>query len=171
MKKLSLLVILPVLAALSGADANGQDITVRALVASGGVDAAGAALHVAGSLGQPIIGPVITRHYTNRQGFWYARPAGTASVAVSGDAPSLLQCSPNPLVRSAALHLHSPADGQVRVTLHDLLGRTITELDRQYRPAGDFSLTLEADRLPQGSYTVRFEHAGGETTLPILVVQ
>ena len=172
MKKPFIPILLPVLSVLHCTGAQGQEITtMRSLVASGGVDADGSALHVSGSLGQPIIGPITALHYTNLQGFWHTPPHVTASVAVPGDEASPLACVPNPATGAATIQIRVPTSGEVRVTLHDLLGRTITELDRRYHPAGDFSLRLEADRFPQGSYTIRLEHRAGESTLPVLILR
>jgi hypothetical protein len=44
-------------------------------------------------------------------------------------------------------------------------------LQNTLRDAGEFSVELNTEELPEGRYTVRCTHALGENTLPVLVVK
>jgi predicted flavoprotein YhiN len=171
MRKLGVLLLLPTMLTLAYAGAGAQTGTDRSVVASGGVSAANAAFQIAGTLGQPIIGSAITLHRTAWQGFWYTESRTSAVATVSGNSAALLTCSPNPISQSATIAVNVPEKGNVILTLHDLLGRTVMTLQNTLRDAGEFSVELNTEELPEGRYTVRCTHALGENTLPVLVVK
>jgi len=171
MKRLSALLLLGALVSLAHSSANAQAGADRSVIGSGGVNAANAAFHIAGTLGQPIIGSAITLHRTAWQGFWYTESSTSAVAPVPGTTSALLTCSPNPISRSAIVTMNVPEKGNVTLTLHDLLGRTVMTLQSTLRESGEFSVEMNTEDLPEGRYTVRYTHALGETTLPVLVVK
>lgn len=171
MSRICALLLLPALLALGIASADAQTGTDRSVIASGGVDAANAAYHIAGTLGQPIIGSALTLHRTAWQGFWYTESSTSAVAAVPGNATVALVCSPNPVSRSATITMNVPKKGDVMLTLHDLLGRTVLTLQNAPLEVGEFSVQLNTEELPEGRYTVRCTHALGENTLPVLIVK
>jgi hypothetical protein len=143
----------------------------RNVLAAGAVDAANADFHVAGTLGQPLIGMISTLHRTTSQGFWYANPQATSSIPVPGISTALIDCTPNPIAGPATVNITVPESGNVTVTLHDLLGRTVQELTEGSREAGSFSIEMNTEQLPEGRYTIRYRYDEGEKFLPVLIVK
>ena len=171
MRRLCFLLCLPALLLLGLASANAQTDMNRNVIAAGAVDAANAAFHVAGTLGQPLIGSISTLHRTTSQGFWYANPQATSSTPVPGVMTALIDCMPNPIAGSATLNITVPESGNVMITLHDLLGRTVQELADGSRKAGSFSVEMNTEGLPEGRYTIRYRYDEGEKFLPVLIVK
>lgn len=171
MKRLYISTLLPALLMLAATEVFAQTANDRSVIAAGGVQAANATLLLSGTIGQPVIGPALTLHRTTWQGFWYSQPSVKASVPVPGSTTATLDCAPNPITRSATITVNVPAAGNVSLTLHDLLGRTVQRLVNAPHQAGEFSVELNTEELPEGRYTVRFSHSLGESSLPVLVVR
>lgn len=171
MKRGSALSMIPALVLLAPASAQAQTSTDRNVIAAGAVAAHNTSLQLTGTLGQPIIGTSVTLHRTAWQGFWYSESSAKASVPVPGNATALLDCSPNPIGRSGTISMTVPSDGTVVLTLHDLLGRTVQRLVEASRQAGEYSVELNVEDIPEGRYTLRLTHSLGENTLPVLVVK
>lgn len=171
MRRIWALLLLPALVMLDFTGANAQAGTDRNVIASGGVYTANTGYRIAGTLGQPIIGAAVTLHRTAYLGFWYPQSNTSALSPVPGDNSALLRCTPNPISRSATIAVNVAHRGNVTVTLHDLLGRTVLTLEDGVRDAGEFSVELDATELPEGRYTVRYTHEGDESSMPVLIVR
>jgi hypothetical protein len=87
-----------------------------------------------------------------------------AGVGVEGtDTPRALELSPatpNPFSGSTRIAFALPRDGQVSLTVHDVLGRRVTTLARGARPAGRHEVAwtgrnAQGLRSPAGIYFVR----------------
>lgn len=171
MRKLCFQLWLPLVLALAHSSAHAQADMDRRVLASGGVNAANAVFHVVGTLGQPIVGSVMASHHSTWQGFWYAEARTTSSSPVPGLETASLSCTPNPIAGPATVNFVIPRSGNVTITMHDLLGRTVQTLESGVRQSGSFSVELDTEGLPGGRYTIRYQHSSGEQALPVLIVK
>ncbi len=171
MKRLCFLLSLPALLLLSSAWASAQSETNRFVVASGAVYAANAAFHIAGSLGQPIIGESSTLHRSSLQGFWYNSSSSISSAPVTGTSSATINCSPNPIAHSATVNFKVPIAGHITISLLDILGRNVMNIADGTRNAGTFSIDLNTQDLPEGQYTIRYQFDDGEKFLPVIIVK
>jgi len=78
-----------------------------------------------------------------------------------------LDGAPNPFTDQTAVRFQLPAAGPVRVTLHDLAGRTLAVLAEGQRPAGGHTIAWggldgQGRRLPAGLYFLRLRTQEGE---------
>ena len=67
----------------------------------------------------------------------------------------LIGCYPNPFNPVTAVRYRLPSAGDVRVAVHDLLGREVAVLVDEKRPAGCFDVRFDASSLPSGVYLLR----------------
>ena len=115
-----------------------------------------------------------------------ARPAparfevtfGTATAAddPSADDPPesdalLAGVRPNPTAGAATLRFALPEAGSARVSVVDLLGRTVAIVAEGERAAGWHEVALDARRLPAGVYVVRLDAAGRVQTVRLTVAR
>lgn len=88
----------------------------------------------------------------------------TSTSAVPGEAASKLAAArlavaPNPTSGRASIYLALPSAVRGRLVITDLLGRDVRSIERQF-DAGEQTMPLEIDALPNGTYMVRIESAG-----------
>ncbi|MEL7168301.1 MAG: T9SS type A sorting domain-containing protein, partial [Bacteroidota bacterium] len=92
---------------------------------------------------------------------------GAVSVAAEPDANPrgavLGAPYPNPSRGHVTLPLSLTEAGPVRITLHDLLGRTVAVLLDETRAAGFHTLEARLDDLPAGLYLVKLETQASNT--------
>ena len=95
----------------------------------------------------------------------------------SSTAPSALTESafsfdilPNPLEDRTSIVIDLPSREHLRVTLHDMLGRTIGVLADDEHEAGRFTLAFETGELAAGSYII-CASAGRRTTSRVVIVR
>jgi hypothetical protein len=89
------------------------------------------------------------------------------AMPATGVAPETLRISviPNPAGSSAELHLLVRQTGDVRVTIHDMLGEAIREIPRlTATDSGEYTLQLDLAGLPAGSYLIVARGSIGQTT-------
>lgn len=109
------------------------------------------------------------------QGNWNINATATPGVIevndfVAGNEAMSLRAVPNPVSASTRFDFHLPASGAVRLTLHDLHGRTIETLaDDAVYPAGRSTVPMETSGLKPGVYVVRLSQKGESRTLRLLV--
>lgn len=77
---------------------------------------------------------------------------------------SLEQNYPNPFNPSTTLAYELDASGHVRLTVHDVLGRTVAVLVDALRPAGEHTESFDASGLPSGTYIYRLQSNAGTHT-------
>jgi hypothetical protein len=90
--------------------------------------------------------------------------------AAAGEGPSLARlvldpARPNPFSDETAISFRTPAEGHVRLTIHDAGGRTITSLADAILPAGEHHIvwdgrTADGGRIGSGIFFYRLEAAG-----------
>jgi hypothetical protein len=80
-------------------------------------------------------------------------------VAVKGGI-ELERVDPNPFHDQALVRYRVPAQGPVRITLHDLAGRQVADLVNRVESAGEHSVTLAGRNLANGVYFLRLSNGG-----------
>lgn len=144
--------------------ATAQLVLQRSVIAQGAVSASGGGVSMSATVGQPIVGTARDNTHAGFFGFWYTPDRVVVSVErIEGprpDAPSIEAIYPNPARGEARVHFAVASAGVVRVTLHDMLGRELSTLDRSFRDAGRYILTLPSGQLSPGLYFVRLAAAG-----------
>ena len=96
------------------------------------------------------------------------RPAGTTGI---GDDPSgasvvphdfqLEQNYPNPFNPATTIRFDLPAEGEVVLTILNILGQELDVAIHERLPAGSYSLNWVAENLPSGVYFYRLTHDDG----------
>jgi hypothetical protein len=72
--------------------------------------------------------------------------------------------SPNPFRNRTRVHLDLPSDAQVRVTVYNVLGQRVKQVEKQMEAGPSRALELDASRLSSGTYFYRVKaEVDGET--------
>jgi hypothetical protein len=102
----------------------------------------------------------------------FCAPQGPATAAAGPKAPAPLfaQVVPNPAQGQAELQLVLPKAAEVRVTLCDLMGRSLRVHTPGRMGAGTQRLPLALEGLARGVYLCRVE-AGAQTTVLRVVLE
>jgi hypothetical protein len=83
-----------------------------------------------------------------------------------------LELFPNPASASAFVSVRLTEPDEVRVTVFDMIGRTVVELDPVRIAAGArTNIALELDELPSGRYVVRAAGGAASVTGLLTVVR
>jgi hypothetical protein len=83
----------------------------------------------------------------------------------------LQQNYPNPFNPSTVINYQLPAFGRVKLTVFDLLGREVSVLVDEGKPAGSYSVTWNAAGYPSGVYFYRLEAENTVLTKRMLVLK
>ncbi|HEX7072362.1 MAG TPA: T9SS type A sorting domain-containing protein, partial [Rhodothermales bacterium] len=89
---------------------------------------------------------------------WRVRLPGTNVAAESAELPDRLvleQNYPNPFNPNTNVRFELPEAGNVRLTVHDALGREVLRPVDGHLTAGAHSVTLSMANLPSGAYFYR----------------
>ncbi|MEN9979973.1 MAG: C25 family cysteine peptidase [candidate division WOR-3 bacterium] len=70
--------------------------------------------------------------------------------------------------RTTTVHLHLPLHSRLRLTVHDIAGRTVTQLFNGSLGAGNYQFVVNSEKLATGVYFVRLESQAEQQTLRIL---
>src|SRR5262249_50046093 len=89
---------------------------------------------------------------------------------------ALAQNRPNPVVHWTRIPFSLPAESRVRVTIHDVMGRTVATLLDAPRPAGHGEVTWdtrdrEGNPVGAGVYWYRVETRDGAAEKKLVVVR
>ena len=156
-----------------------QQVHLRSIViGSGGTMASSGTTTLTGTLGQPVIGPVIGSSSTTIwQGFWYLLPENpiTAvpgwSVDKSADGVVLYQNVPNPFSSTTELRFKVPARAHVSLKVYDAVGHEVRSLLNEETEAGIVTLQMDAEELESGYYTARLIVGSVTKTIGMVVVR
>jgi hypothetical protein len=80
-------------------------------------------------------------------------------------------CAPNPCSDRGAITYLLPADGHVRLTLYDALGRQVATLADAMQTAGRHNAWFDASLLAPGVYGWMLECGGGRVGDRVVVVR
>jgi hypothetical protein len=85
-------------------------------------------------------------------------PAATGVQESNPASPAVFALSqnyPNPFNPSTKISYQLPIDGLVRLEVYDIMGRTLTTLVNEEKPAGQFTATFDASNFTSGIYFYR----------------
>jgi len=68
----------------------------------------------------------------------------------------ILSSYPNPFNPNTNIKYNNISGGYVSISIHDILGRTISTLVNEYKPAGEYVVSFSGKDLPSGIYIVRY---------------
>lgn len=77
---------------------------------------------------------------------------------------SLEQNFPNPFNPTTTIQYALPQDNAVSVKVFDIMGREVAVLVNEHKPAGRYSVSFNADKLPSGMYIYKIQ-AGSFTSI------
>jgi hypothetical protein len=101
--------------------------------------------------------------------------AGTTNVQSTGAAvPSefqLFQNYPNPFNPATTIGFQLPVGCRVRLSLHDMLGRTVAVLVDDEKPAGSYAVEWDATRFASGIYFYSLEAGNHVSTKKLVLLQ
>lgn len=106
--------------------------------------------------------------------FEFRSIVNSAEDNISGTLPSrfeLKQNYPNPFNPATTISYSIATGSHVRLTIHDLLGRTVATLVNGAKPAGSYSVRWDASYLPSGIYLYRLEAGGYSQTKKLVLVK
>jgi hypothetical protein len=132
---------------------------------------------MAGTIGQTIIGRSSNSSGIGAFGFWYTlKKSTTGGVeeehhAQTGAEISSIQVAPNPVSDIAEIRVVLPAGGPVTLKLYDAVGRERQTLIDGVREAGLITVTLGAQDLASGNYTLVLTANGTHRTVAMRVVK
>ena len=87
------------------------------------------------------------------------------------DTYRLSQNYPNPFNPSTVINYAIPKEGLVRITIYDVLGRLVTTLVNEAKPAGTYQLQFNAANLTSGVYFYRIEAGNFAQTKKMILMK
>ncbi|HYF04444.1 MAG TPA: T9SS type A sorting domain-containing protein, partial [Patescibacteria group bacterium] len=78
---------------------------------------------------------------------------------------------PNPLKESSTISCSLPADGLLKITLHDMLGCEVATVHDAFKSAGSYTLPFKNENLPNGLYFLKMTSGGRSVTKGVSVVR
>jgi len=84
---------------------------------------------------------------------------------------NLSQNYPNPFNPSTKINYSVPVKGNVKLTVYDLLGRKVTELVNEIKPAGKYSVNFDAGELASGTYIYRLKAGNFSISRKMILVK
>ncbi len=99
---------------------------------------------------------------------------GTTSSKPAVESPqrfSLFQNYPNPFNPTTTISYHIGIAGQVRLAIHDLIGREVVELVNGLRAPGLHSVTVNGEKWPSGVYTYSLENGEDLTRMKMVLLK
>jgi len=159
------------IAAATGAQA--QTRMEKAVIATGGGHTQSAASGLDYTMGQEVAGMAHSATTTGQFGFWSSAVTAPLSVdpSTGAGAVTALAVSPNPVSDQSQVNVELARSGQVQVTLYDVTGKASRVLFSGNRPAGRFSVPLDASGLASGTYFVAVSLPGSLLERPVTVVR
>jgi hypothetical protein len=155
-----------------------QQVHLRSFViGSGGTLASSGSTTLAGTIGQPVIGPVAGSSTTMWQGFWYLPPENVTNavpgwgIDKSADGVVLYQNMPNPFSSTTELRFKIPHRARVSLKVYDAVGHEVRSLLDEETEAGIVTLQMDAEELESGYYTARLVVGGVTKTIGMIVVR
>lgn len=85
-----------------------------------------------------------------------------ATIAKSFPVEFSIGSYPNPFNPSATIKYQLPADGVVKLSVFDVLGRQVEVLVNETKPAGFYTASFNASQLPSGIYFARLSVSSNE---------
>ena len=102
--------------------------------------------------------------------FEYFNLSNEVNVGIPADY-KLSQNYPNPFNPTTKIDYQLPKDGQVSISLYDISGKEIMQLVNDNKPAGYYSVTLNASSLSSGIYFYSISSNGFVNTKKLMLVK
>jgi Secretion system C-terminal sorting domain/The GLUG motif len=105
---------------------------------------------------------------------YLASGIATSVKGVTGVTPktfTLLQNYPNPFNPSTQISYQVPSNSRVSLKVFDLLGREVAALVNEVKPAGTYTATFNADKIPSGVYFYQLSAGNFLQTKKILLMK
>lgn len=113
--------------------------------------------------------------FTTIAGLTQALTQTSASVTDRGpDLPATIRLdanAPNPFNPTTTIRWHLIDESEIRLTVHDLLGRTVAVLAAGRFPAGDHSAVFDATGLPSGIYLYRLSDGRSDASRTMMLLK
>ena len=116
--------------------------------------------------------------------FWGNESAPSKSIVIGseGQGPSTPQeyrlspSFPNPCKPTTRFDIQIPQDDRVRVTIYNLLGEKVREIENRQLPAGQYRYEWQGnddmgDPAPAGTYFIRFESSDVQLTRRLVLIR
>ncbi len=84
---------------------------------------------------------------------------------------SLEQNYPNPFNPSTIIKYSVPADGQVNLSVYNMLGEKVIELENRYMQAGQYSAEFDGRSMNSGIYFYKLQSSGYTKTLKMILIK
>ena len=109
---------------------------------------------------------------TGTFGFWNdALQVSSVDGGLIVGAITALSVTPNPLAGDGTVNIALARSGPVEVLLYDAAGQIVERLYEGTRPAGSFSVAIDASGLASGAYFVAARVPGSMVQTPITVTK
>jgi hypothetical protein len=113
----------------------------------------------------------IVSQQVNRNG--YLGEIGThinsEPIKLSETKLALNQNFPNPFNSSTIIKYQIPDEGNIKISIYNILGERLRILSNEYKPAGSYALTFNSNELPSGVYMYTLE-TGLEVIVKKLII-
>lgn len=78
---------------------------------------------------------------------------------------------PNPFNPMTTIRYNLPQAGQVKIAVYNILGRQVTTLVNEFRPAGSYSVIWNATNVPSGTYFVQMRAGDYHPAIKLVVLK
>lgn len=144
----------------------------RAVVANAGGTISDGTITMQYTVGQPVVGTATNGTMTGTFGFWSdALQVSSVDGGIIVGAITALSVTPNPLAGDGTVNIALARSGPVEVLLYDAAGQIVERLFDGTRPAGSFSVAIDASGLASGAYFVAARVPGSMVQTPITVTK
>ncbi len=84
---------------------------------------------------------------------------------------ALMSAYPNPFNPTTTIDFYIPSEGNVKVSVYDMLGKEVAQLSNEYRSQGQYQLQWNAGSLASGLYFVKLNHSEGSLTQKVTLLK
>ncbi|MFK7848020.1 MAG: T9SS type A sorting domain-containing protein [Rhodothermales bacterium] len=100
-----------------------------------------------------------------------SQPVSNEDGSISQSTFSLAQNYPNPFYQTTSIGYELPQAEHVKLTVYNVLGKRVKTLVDRFQPAGNYSITFEADSFPSGLYLYTLEAGSFRKTQRMTIVR
>ncbi len=100
----------------------------------------------------------------------FSLPVSNEDGVVVPDELELVQNFPNPFSQETTINYTLPNAEDVELTIYNLLGQEVRTLVDKFQPAGNHSITFQADSLPSGLYLYTLQAGSQRLTRRLTIV-
>jgi len=130
--------------------------------------------HIVSTTGETFIGIIHGTNNTLHAGFWQPVQLLTLVKYIKEVIPNeyiLLQNYPNPFNPSTTIRYSIPKESFVTIKVYDIIGREITTIVNERKPAGNYSFNFNASNFSSGVYFYRMQAGGFTETKKFILIK